>query len=590
MTGKVRVAVVFGGRSTEHAVSCASAGLVLAAIDRDRYDVLPIGIAADGRWVLTSGDPERLALSAAASPPSVEAVALPSSEVTVRAGALVVSAPDAVPRDLGEVDVVLPLLHGTYGEDGTIQGLLEMTGTRYAGAGVFASAAGMDKEYMKLIIAARGLPVGRYVVVRDRDWSCGVSAGVSAGLDERKRVLDEIAELGWPVYVKPARGGSSVGITRVSRLADLEPAVEAARVHDPKVLVEAAVSGMEVECAVLEGLDGGPPEASVPGQVVVDPGSSFYDFQAKYLAAGTTMRIPAPLPASASDEVRRLACAAFEAISCEGLARVDFFYTPDGQVVFNEINTMPGMTPASGFPMMWAATGLPLPQLIDRIIQTALRKRPGPRLSLLETAFAGDGVCWRRRRAASGQGPRMPPAVAGELLFVAWLLAVDEGLEVSARTELRHRALGHLDGGPGGGVTSGASRTLALLEDAEPGDGHLVAGRDGRLDGLEHRVHGFGRGLLVTQPSRDRVDQITLVHVHSCAPPTGRVGSDPLMGGARPLTCPKVGDPAPLHNNLGHIGPRVGKDHIARRPAACTERSFCPIGATFRIRPWSERC
>jgi D-alanine-D-alanine ligase len=372
VTGKVRVAVVFGGRSTEHAVSCASAGLVLSAIDPDRYEVLPIGIATDGRWVLTSGDPGRLSLSAGSSP-SVEAVAVPGTEITPRAGgALVVSAPGSVPRDLGEVDVVLPLLHGTFGEDGTIQGLLEMTGTRYAGAGVFASAAGMDKEYMKLIIAARGLPVGRNVVVRDRDWSYGV--------DERKRILDEIAELGWPVFVKPARGGSSVGITRVSGVADLEPAIEAARRHDPKVLVEAAVEGMEVECAVLEGIDGGPPEASLPGQVVVDPGSSFYDFQAKYLADGTSMTIPAPIPAAAAAEVRRLACAAFEAISCEGLARVDFFYTPAGQVVFNEINTMPGMTPASGFPMMWAATGLPLPQLIDRIIQTALRKRPGPRL------------------------------------------------------------------------------------------------------------------------------------------------------------------------------------------------------------------
>jgi D-alanine-D-alanine ligase len=377
VTGKVRVAVVFGGRSTEHAVSCASAGLVLSAIDRDRYDVLPIGIASDGRWVLTADDPGRLSLSAGSSP-SVESVAVPGSEITpVAGGALAVSAPDEVPRDLGQVDVVLPLLHGTYGEDGTIQGLLEMTGTRYAGAGVFASAAGMDKEYMKLIVAARGLPTGRYVVVRDRDWSSGAAGSLELG--ERKRVLDEIAELGWPVFVKPARGGSSVGITRVSCAADLEPAIEAARVHDPKVLVEAAVEGMEVECAVLEGLDGGPPEASVPGQVVVDPGSSFYDFQAKYLAEGTTMRIPAPIPDRALAEVRRLACAAFDAISCEGLARVDFFYTPAGQVIFNEINTMPGMTPASGFPMMWAASGLPLPQLIDRIIQTALRKRPGPR-------------------------------------------------------------------------------------------------------------------------------------------------------------------------------------------------------------------
>jgi D-alanine-D-alanine ligase len=371
---KIRVAVVFGGRSTEHAVSCASAGLVLSAIDPDRYDVLPIGIATDGRWVLTSADPARLTLSAG-SEPSVESVAVTGTEITARTGsgggALQVTTPGEVPRDLGEVDVVLPLLHGTYGEDGTLQGLLEMTGTRYAGAGVFASAAGMDKEYMKLIMSARGLPVGRYVVVRDRDWR--------HGYPERKRVLDEIAELGWPLFVKPARGGSSIGITRVISAGDLEDAIEAARAHDPKVLVEGAVGGMEVECAVLEGLDGGPPEASVPGQVVVDPGSVFYDFEAKYLASGTTMVIPAPIPADAAAQVRRLACAAFDAISCEGLARVDFFYTPAGTIVVNEINTMPGMTPASGFPMMWAASGLPLPQLIDRIIQTALRKRSGPR-------------------------------------------------------------------------------------------------------------------------------------------------------------------------------------------------------------------
>ena len=372
---KIRVAVVFGGRSNEHAVSCASAGLILSAIDPDRYEVLPIGIATDGRWVLTSGDPARLALSAG-SVPSVESVAVTGAEITPRTGrgfgVLQVTSPGSVPRDLGEVDVVLPLLHGAYGEDGTLQGLLEMTGTRYAGAGVFASAAGMDKEYMKLLMSARGLPVGRYVVVRDRDWRLGE-------FGERKRVLDEIAELGWPVFVKPARGGSSIGISRVGCSDELEEAIEAARAHDPKVLVEAAVAGMEVECAVLEGLDGGPPEASVPGQVMIDEHSLFYDFQAKYLASGTSMTIPAPIPADAATQIRRLACAAFEAISCEGLARVDFFYTPAGKILVNEINTMPGMTPASAFPMMWAATGLPLPQLIDRIIRTALRKRPGPR-------------------------------------------------------------------------------------------------------------------------------------------------------------------------------------------------------------------
>lgn len=368
---KVRVAVVFGGRSAEHAVSCASAGLVLGAIDRDRYEVVPIGIARDGQWVLTSGDPARLALSSGSSP-SVDAVATPGVSVTPAAGpaggALVFSGPAAVPPELGEVDVVLPLLHGAYGEDGTIQGLLEMAGIRYAGAGVLASAAGMDKEYMKILFAARGLPIGRYVVVRDRDW------GVAPSSLERKRVFDEVTELGWPVFVKPARGGSSIGTSRVDSADGLEAAIEEARRYDKKVLVEAAITGAEVECAVLEGVDGTPSEASVPGMIVVDPHATWYDFEAKYLAAESRMEIPAPIPAEAAERLRALACAAFDAIGCEGLARVDFFYTPSGEVVVNEINTMPGMTPSSGFPMMWAASGLPLPELIDRIITTALAK------------------------------------------------------------------------------------------------------------------------------------------------------------------------------------------------------------------------
>src|SRR5271170_6665096 len=222
---KIRVAVVFGGRSAEHAVSCASAGLVLGAIDRDRYEVVPVGIARDGRWVLTSGDPARLALGSGELP-SVDAVATPGVSVTPRtgsgSGALVITGPAEIPAGLGDVDVVLPLLHGTYGEDGTIQGLLEMTGIRYAGAGVLASAAGMDKEYMKLLFTARGLPVGPYVVVRDRDWTSPT----------RKRVLDEIAELGYPVFVKPARGGSSIGTSRVDSPEGLEDAIESARQHD----------------------------------------------------------------------------------------------------------------------------------------------------------------------------------------------------------------------------------------------------------------------------------------------------------------------------------------------------------------------
>jgi D-alanine-D-alanine ligase len=349
--------------------------MVLGAIDRSRYEVVPVGIAQDGRWVLTSADPARLALTSSSGElPTVDSVATPGTSVAPRTGdsgnALVVSGPAEIPADFGAVDVVLPLLHGTYGEDGTIQGLLEMAGVPYAGAGVLASATGMDKEYMKLLFAARGLPVGPYVVVRNRDWSAGDA--------ERRKVLDEVSGLGFPVFVKPARGGSSIGTSRVDSVDSLEAAIESAREHDRKVLVEAFVDAAEVECAVLEGLDGGAPEASLPGQVVMDASATWHDFESKYLAAGTGMRIPAPIPDADIERVRQFACAAFDAIDCEGLARVDFFYTKSGEILINEINTMPGMTPASAFPQMWAATGLPISALIDRIITTALRKPSGP--------------------------------------------------------------------------------------------------------------------------------------------------------------------------------------------------------------------
>ncbi|MGE5288768.1 MAG: D-alanine--D-alanine ligase family protein [Micromonosporaceae bacterium] len=373
--GKIRVAVVFGGRSAEHAVSCVGAGSVLAAIDPAKYEVVPIGITRGGQWVLTDNDPQRLAITGGELP-SVESVAL-AVPGTPDAGNVVVKGPGEVPQALAEVDVVLPILHGAYGEDGTIQGLLELAGIRYAGAGVFASAAGMDKEYMKLIFKAHQLPVGPYVVVHDRDWRPpAASAGQSAAI-QRKKVLDEIAELGWPVFVKPARGGSSIGTSKAGDMAELHEAIEVAREHDPKVIVEAAMSGLEIECAVLEGIDGGPPETSVPGQIRVNGGEEFYDFEAKYLDEATEMVIPAPIPEEHSREIRRLAAAAFDALSCEGLARVDFFYLPGGQIIVNEINTMPGLTPGSGFPLMWEATGLPLPQLVDRIIQTALRRPAG---------------------------------------------------------------------------------------------------------------------------------------------------------------------------------------------------------------------
>jgi D-alanine-D-alanine ligase len=364
-----RVAVVFGGRSTEHAVSCVSAGSVLAAIDRDRYDVVPVGISREGRWVLAADDPAKLAITGGELPevPADGAAVVLSGDPTHRG--LAVHDPGQVPRELGEVDVVLPLLHGAYGEDGTLQGLLELAGVAYVGSGVFASAAAMDKGHMKTLLQGAGLPVGRYAVVTPRAWAT-----------DRAAVRETVAALGYPVFVKPARAGSSVGISKVHRPDDLDDAVEAARSHDPRVVVEAMVEGREIECGVLEGRDGGPPDASLPGEVVVGGGHEFYDFAAKYLPdEGTDLVVPADLPDDVVTEVRALACAAFEALACEGLARVDFFLTPDGRVVVNEVNTMPGFTPVSMFPLLWAATGLDYPALVDRLVQTALARPTGLR-------------------------------------------------------------------------------------------------------------------------------------------------------------------------------------------------------------------
>jgi D-alanine-D-alanine ligase len=262
-----------------------------------------------------------------------------------------------------------------------------MAGVPYVGAGVLASAVSMDKEYMKLIFAARGLPLGRYLVLREQDWPVGEQAGQAAVAQlgdtadhpERKRVLDEIADLGWPLFVKPARGGSSIGTSKAQDMGQLHESIALARQFDPKVLVEAAVHGGEVEVSVLEGENGGPPDTSVPGQLMIDGGEEFWDFEAKYLDSASGMAIPAPIPAAAAAEIRRLAAAAFDAVSCEGLARVDFFYTTGGQILINEINTIPGLSPASYFQKMWEVSGLPFPRLIDRLLQTALRKGTGLR-------------------------------------------------------------------------------------------------------------------------------------------------------------------------------------------------------------------
>ncbi|MEU1628391.1 D-alanine--D-alanine ligase family protein [Streptomyces sp. NPDC020096] len=370
---KPRVAVVFGGRSSEHAISVLTAGAVLRAIDRTKYDVLPIGITADGRWALTADDPDRMAIADRALP-SVEQLAdSPDGTVVLPVDPanreIVYTEPGAVPKALGEVDVVFPVLHGPYGEDGTLQGLLELSGVPYVGAGVLASAVGMDKEYMKRVFASFGLPVGPYEVIRPREWE-------QDPLAARQKVVDFAAEHGWPVFIKPARAGSSMGISKVDEISGLDAAMEEARRHDPKVLVEALLSGREIECGVLEFEDG--PRASVPAWIPPVTAHEFYDFEAKYIDSAEGV-VPAPLTPEETAEVQRLAVAAFDAASCEGLVRADFFLTDSGEFVINEINTMPGFTPISMYPRMWQESGVSYPELIDRLLQAALRRSTGLR-------------------------------------------------------------------------------------------------------------------------------------------------------------------------------------------------------------------
>lgn len=367
---KPRVAVVFGGRSSEHAISCVTAGSVLKAIDRDVYDVVPVGIATDGRWVLESGDPDRLRIEGADRLPSVDGERAPVALAQHAASTdLVVSEPSQPPRTLGEVDVVFPLLHGPWGEDGTIQGMFEMAGVRYVGAGVLASAVSMDKAYMKVVLAAAGLPVLPSVTVTARDWARDPAA-----------CRAQADELGYPLFVKPARGGSSIGISKAHDASELDACIEEAHRHDSKALVEvSAEGGREVECGVLQALDG-TPETSQPAELRVGGDHEFYDFAAKYLPGEhTEIDIPAELPPGVADELRALAARAFEAVSCEGLARVDFFVMPDNSLVVNEINTMPGFTPTSMYPQMWAASGVDYPELVDRLIRLALARDTGLR-------------------------------------------------------------------------------------------------------------------------------------------------------------------------------------------------------------------
>jgi D-alanine-D-alanine ligase len=372
--GKVRVAVVFGGRSSEHAISCVSAGSVIAALDPEHYEVVPVGIATDGRWVLAAPD-QRLAIADGDLPEVSGGTAVSLVGDPGGRGLAVLEPGAAVGPALTEVDVVFPVLHGAYGEDGTIQGLLEMAGVPYVGSGVFASAASMDKEFAKKLLVAAGLPQEDHAVLRD-------AAGAVCADPE---LLDEAARerLGLPVFVKPARAGSSIGITKVTDWAQFPDAVATAAAIDPKVIVEAAVPGREIECGVLVSRSGGVPEASLPAEIRLRPGTDWYDFSAKYLSDAVDFDIPAALTDEQTRAVRETACRAFQALDCRGLARVDFFLGTDPEtgadrLVVNEVNTMPGFTPISMFPRMWAATGVSYPELVDRLVQTALNSGSRP--------------------------------------------------------------------------------------------------------------------------------------------------------------------------------------------------------------------
>ncbi|MGW2814654.1 D-alanine--D-alanine ligase family protein [Streptomyces sp. NPDC001415] len=370
---KPRVAVVFGGRSSEHGISVVTAGAVLRAIDRTKYDVLPIGITTDGRWALTADEPERMAISDRRTP-SVDELAESTDGGVVMpvdpgSREVVYSEPGTVPKVLGEVDVVFPMLHGPYGEDGTLQGLLELSGIPYVGSGVLASAVGQDKEYMKRVFTSFGLPVGPYLVVRPREWEQDEKAA-------RQRIADFAGEHGWPLFIKPSRAGSSFGITKVDSFEGLDEAIAEARRHDPKFLVESLLRGREIECGVLEFEDG--PRASLPAEIPPVTAHDFYDFEAKYIDSAAGI-VPAPIGAEATAEVQRLAVEAFEAASCEGLVRADFFLQDNGEFVINEINTMPGFTPISMYPRMWQESGVEYADLVDKLIQAALRRSTGLR-------------------------------------------------------------------------------------------------------------------------------------------------------------------------------------------------------------------
>ena len=377
MASKIRVALIYGGVSGEHSVSCLTAASVMKAMDPEKYEILPIGIRQDGTWVPGVADP--LVLEGAGARGTV---GTSDDQVLLGIGAghdAVYSTAMSLPegethgdlRELGGVDVAFPLLHGPFGEDGTIHGMLEMAGIPYVGSGVFASAAGMDKHFMKVVLEAAGLPVAPYVVATAKRWRL-----------MRDAVLEEVAaKLTYPVFVKPCRAGSSLGITKVDTPAGLDAAVEFAQKTDPKVLIEQGVVGREIECAVLGGHGDDSARASVLGEIALDmePGA-WYDYETKYIQTeGFHMVIPAEIDREVAERMRAMAVDVFDAFECEGMTRVDFFLTPENHIIVNEHNTIPGFTNVSMYPILWEHTGVTYSHLIDELIGLALERPVGLR-------------------------------------------------------------------------------------------------------------------------------------------------------------------------------------------------------------------
>ncbi|TCP61809.1 D-alanine--D-alanine ligase [Baia soyae] len=353
MQKKLRVAVVYGGKSGEHEVSLISAASVMKAMDLEKYEVLPIGITKEGAWQVGTTSFPTLEESLGAEKLDQLQSQLPAVTNIAKGKQL-----PALTNEF--VDVVFPVLHGTYGEDGTIQGMFEMANVPYVGAGVLASAVAMDKVMAKMVCASAGLPQGEYVYyLRSRFFK------------QKEAVLGEVEDkLGYPCFVKPANLGSSVGISKANNRSELEKAMELAYRYDRKVLVEEFIPAREIEVAVLGNDD---PQASLPGEIISS--GDFYDYQAKYIDGKSAMEVPAKLTKEQTKQIREMAIKSYQALDCTGLSRVDFFLRRDnGEILINEINTLPGFTPFSMYPVMWQETGVPYSELVDRLIQLAIER------------------------------------------------------------------------------------------------------------------------------------------------------------------------------------------------------------------------